>query len=205
MTSVISAAQDNILNKIQKHFLIHKMKIRIHTILLILCALVSSSCIKEKLEVTYNKQEDSISSYIDSAIGKDAGYTAVNNAGSNRLTLVQGEGEELKNDGYITFYYAGYIFEGSVSPANLFATNRQASADDAGWDLTESNYEALTINLAEDKLLPGLKNGLAGVKAGEECEILFSGKYGFGNHTFGMIPANSALLYKIWVIGVSND
>ena len=36
-----------------------------------------------------------------------------------------------------------------------------------------------------------------GVKAGEECEILFCGKYGFGNSTFGIIPANSALAFKI--------
>ena len=44
-----------------------------------------------------------------------------------------------------------------------------------------------------------------GVKAGEECEIIFSGKYGFGNDSFGIIPANSALLYKIWVISISNE
>jgi FKBP-type peptidyl-prolyl cis-trans isomerase len=47
--------------------------------------------------------------------------------------------------------------------------------------------------------------GLEGVKAGEECEIIFSGKYGFGNKAFGMIPAKSALLYKIWVVSISND
>ena len=54
-------------------------------------------------------------------------------------------------------------------------------------------------------MLDGLKNGLIGVQAGEECEILFTAKYGYGNRTFGIIPANSALLYKIWVIGVSNE
>jgi FKBP-type peptidyl-prolyl cis-trans isomerase len=43
------------------------------------------------------------------------------------------------------------------------------------------------------------------VKAGEECEILFCGKYGFGNSTFGIIPANSALAFKIWVVSVSNE
>ena len=54
-------------------------------------------------------------------------------------------------------------------------------------------------------LLEGLRNGLIGVRSGEECEIAFSGKYGFGNEIFGTIPVNSALLYKIWVIGVSNE
>ena len=54
-------------------------------------------------------------------------------------------------------------------------------------------------------LVEGLRNGLLGVRTGEECEILFSGKYGFGNEIFGTIPVNSALLYKIWVVGVSNE
>ena len=87
----------------------------------------------------------------------------------------------------------------------MFATNREESAIDAGWELSDAEYEVLTVNLKESDLLPGLKQGLAGVKGGEECEIIFSGKYGFGRKPFGIIPANSALLYKIWVISVSND
>lgn len=173
--------------------------------MLCLACLASTSCIKEKLEVTYNKQEDSISKYIDSALSKNEGSTTVNNGGANRLTLVQGEGEELAADGTLTFYYAGYTFEGSFSNANLFSTNRQASADDAGWKLTDANFDVLTLNLHDHKLLPGLKKGLEGVRAGEECEILFTGKLGFGNKAFGIIPANSALLYKIWVVSITNE
>lgn len=179
---------------------------KIMKILLMSAAIMAlTSCVKEKLEVTYNKQEETISKYIDSALGKNDEATVAHIGGSNRLTTVQGEGEELRSDGNITFYYAGYIFEGSINPANMFTTNRKASADDAGWDLTDGNYEALTINMKDDKLLPGLRSGLTGVKAGEECEIIFSGKYGFGKREFGIIPANSALLYKIWVISISNE
>ena len=71
-----------------------------------------------------------------------------------------------------------------------------------------SNYREYTLyetNMSDARLIQGLKDGLIGVRAGEECEILFSGKYGFGNENFGIIPANSALLYKIWVVGVTND
>lgn len=181
------------------------MKTRKYFAILCLTCLAATSCIKEKLAETYNKQEEKISSYIDSALRNNDDYTAVNIEGANRLTYVQGEGEELKPDGSLTFYYAGYIFEGNVSTSNMFATNRQASADDAGWNLSEGNYEAETLNLKDAKLLPGLRSGLTGVKAGEECEILFSGKYGYGNMTFGIIPANSALLYKIWVVSISNE
>lgn len=172
---------------------------------ILVLAVLSCSCIKEKLEVTYNSQESKISTYIENTLKKDENYTTVNNKGSNRLTLKTGEGESLEADGNLTFYYAGYIFNGNVSNSGMFATNREASATDAGWSLTDMEYEPLTVNLEDSDLLPGLKNGLVGVKGGEECEIIFSGKYGFGNKTFGIIPANSALLYKIWVISVSND
>ena len=170
-----------------------------------LICLTLTSCIKEKLEVMYNQQEEKINSYIESALNKNPEYEVTNNGGSNRLTTLHGEGEGLEADGSISFYYAGYVFNGRISPDMMFSTNHQASADDAAWDLTDADYQILTINLKEEELLPGLKNGLLGVKGGEECEIIFSGKYGFGNKPYGIIPANSALIYKIWVISISND
>lgn len=51
-------------------------------------------------------------------------------------------------------------------------------------------------------MIEGLRNGLEGVRAGEECYIVFSGKYGYGNKVHGNIPVNSALLYHIRVLSV---
>lgn len=164
--------------------------------------LTLGACTKSKLELTYNTQESRIDSYISSK-GED--YRFVRNGGANRLILKDGEGEELQKNGFVSFYYAGYTFSGSVSSSNLFVTNHQATAEQAGWNLTDADYQLYEINIGDTKLIPGLRDGLLGVKAGEECEILFSGKYGFGNEEFGIIPANSALLYKIWVVGVAND
>ena len=164
--------------------------------------LAFSSCVKSKLEVTYNSQETKIESYIAS---KGDTYRSIRNGGANRLVIKEGEGEELQKNGFVSFYYAGYKFTGSFSSGNLFVTNHQATAEQSGWNLTDADYQIYEINLGDARLIPGLKDGLLGVKAGEECEILFSGKYGFGNEKFGIIPANSALLYKIWVVGVAND
>ena len=88
---------------------------------------------------------------------------------------------------------------------NLFITNHPATAEQVGWELTDADFQLYEVNLKGARLIQGLKDGLLGVKAGEECEIIFSGKYGFGDENFGIIPANSALLYKIWVVGVAND
>lgn len=211
------------------------MKNKIFTLLAMALCLSMASCVKEKLETTYNSQEDKIEKYIESKryvkgkvqvpsrdddgniiyddngeqVMKDSTVTdtlrVINNAGSNRLVTKEGEGEELKENGSIAFYYAGYTFATSFNSSNLFSTNYSLCATEAGWTLSEEESKILTINLQEYDLIPGLKNGLVGVKAGEECEIIFSGKYGFGKRALGIVPANSALAYRIWVESISND
>jgi FKBP-type peptidyl-prolyl cis-trans isomerase len=201
------------------------MKIKTRTILFaVLLCFAASSCVKEKLETIYKKQESQIDSYLsknntakrDSTIVYEDGTTKdttwtenleiVYNEGSARLVRKKGSGPKLSNDGAVSFYYAGYVFKsGSVSASNLFATNHQTTAETSDFEVTDPDYSIFEVNMAETELLEGLRNGLNGVRAGEECEILFTAKYGYGNRTFGIIPANSALLYRIWVLGVSND
>lgn len=129
----------------------------------------------------------------------------VYNSGSARLVKEEGTGPGLNAGGNVAFYYAGYVFNGSVSDANLFITNHQETAQKAKWTLTDADYQIYEVSMQDTEFIEGLRNGLMGVRTGETCEILFSGKYGFGNDTFGIIPANSALFYRIWVVAVSND
>lgn len=171
---------------------------------------IMTSCVKEKLETTYNSQESKIDQYIKSkkyitVDGQKDSLRVVNNNGANRLVIKEGTGEALQENGTVAFYYAGYTFTGSKNNSNLFITNHEDTAIAAGWELTDASFEIYKINLGDTELLDGLKKGLSGVKQGEQCEILFTGKYGFGNDAFGIIPANSALLYEIWVEAVSND
>lgn len=180
------------------------MKLR--NLALVFMCIASVSCVKQKLESTYNSQENRIDQYIEkNRISGTDTLRVVYNGGASRLVTKEGNGPELSADGNIAFYYAGYTFSGSISSSNLFSTNHQQTATQAGWTLSEEDAKALSINMNDYKLLPGLKSGLTGVKGGEECQILFTGKYGFGNKAFGIIPANSALVYKIWVESISND
>ena len=241
-----------------------EMKTKVRIFAFILICLAGSSCLKEKLETGYNKQEttidtyisknltakrtgtvtDTLRSYIDTIAVYDTTFRHIQSEegvidtvmvvdtskkyelkyeietrdttwtdslrvvyhnGSTRLVREEGSGPMLDPGGSISFYYAGYTFPGSIDKKNLFVTNHQATAEASNFALTDPNYEIYEINLGETELIDGLKSGLTGVRAGEECEILFSGKYAFGNSTFGIIPANSALAFKIWVVGVSND
>ena len=201
------------------------MKIKKDTILLaIMLCFMGTSCIKEKLETIYQKQETQIDSYLaknntvkrDSIIINEDGttrdttvtdtLTIIYNKGAARLIKEEGTGPMLAENGAVSFYYAGYIFKGgNISVSNLFATNHQETAEAANFNITDPDYSLFEVNMADTEMLEGLRNGLVGVRAGEVCEILFSAKYGYGNETFGIIPVNSALLYRIWVFGVSND
>lgn len=166
-----------------------------------------SACKKQSLETTYSSQEDRIDSFIESLSSQDPAPRIVHNGGSNRIVLTEGSGEELAKGGTVSFYYAGYIFSGSApSASNLFITNREETATESGWTLTSPDYGILTVTLDDDSsLVEGLRKGLAGVRGGEICYIVFSGKYGFGDKIIGNIPANSALIYQIWVESLTND
>lgn len=193
--------------------------------------MAAGSCVKEKLETIYSKQDTQIDTYMSKArlVKRDSirlditpdpedptrndttqvkvewedSLEIVYNKGSVRLVRTEGTGPGLEEGGAVSFYYAGYVF--TSSPSTLFATNHQETAAGAGFTLTDDEYSIFEADMSNTGLIEGLRNGLIGVKSGEVCEIAFSGKYGFGDEVFGTIPVNSALLYKIWVVGVSNE
>ena len=174
----------------------------------ILLCLLLTSCMGPALQQTYDAQEKKIDSFVSAQTsGKEDPHVEYN-GGSVRVVITEGTSETgVSASGTVSFYYAGYVLSGtSVSSGNLFATNSKSVADAAGWTLSdESIFTIETVSLGNDELLTGLRNGLVGVKEGEECWILFSGKYGYGKKGAGTIPPKSALVYHIWVESISND
>ena len=166
-----------------------------------------AACTKEDVKTTYSRQEQNIETFVKSIRSSvDTAYV-VYNKGTSRVVVAYGEGDSLSTGGNVAFYYAGYVLSGSsLSNANLFATNSSEVASAAGWSLSdESMFEVKEVELDKSGFIDGLRYGLEGVKAGQECYVLFSGKYGFGKHPLGTIPANAALAYHIWVESVTND
>lgn len=166
-------------------------------------AFMALSCTKQSLEETYSSQESNIDSFLQTEMENNPGSEIIHNRGSNRLVLVQGDGEQLSATGKATVYYAAYVFERNISTDNLIATNHEETASASDWTTTLPSYDPVVFDLKDGDLVAGLKNGMEGVRAGEECYIVFSGKYGFGNKKHGNVPANSALLYHVWVLEVS--
>jgi len=172
-----------------------------------IACLLALSCQKEEEDLTFNAQEKRISTFMTTQMESDTSFRATYKNGTARLTVKEGSGDSLKVSGTVSFYYAGYIFSSTtVSSSNLFATNNKTVADGVDWNLSDSTaYNILTINLNGSELLDGLKRALPGVKGGEECYVLFSGKYAYRKRKVGTIPANSALVYHIWVGSINNE
>jgi len=183
------------------------MKIRISAITFIGICLCFASCTKQNLELLYANQENAIDKYVTNLLDKEPDYSVTVNNGSNRITIngksLQDDAEKLSSTGTVSFYYSAHTFNGSIG--DMFDTNDKDTATQYGWEVTDKTYGILTLSLEEDAITDGLRNGLEGVRAGEECYIIFTGKYGFGKKALGTIPANSSLFYHIWVESISND
>ena len=179
-------------------------------ILLAVLCIISASCGNKQLETAYDKQESNIQSIVNSLTKASETATTDYNNGSVRVTVVHGDGAELQEGGAVSFYYAGFYITGAqLSNGNLFATNYDTFASSVRWNVTDSTaFNIKTISLDKDyadDIVEGLRNGLPGVKAGDECYILFSGKHGFGKRKVANIPANAALAYHLWIKSVTND
>ena len=73
------------------------------------------------------------------------------------------------------------------------------------WATTDPDaFNELTIDMAEDGLIEGLRKGLEGARPGDQLVVLFNSKFGFGRKAVGTVPANSALAYQLWITGVDN-
>ena len=164
------------------------------------------SCNKESRELMYANQESNIEKFVNKLLETDPEARVIYNGGATRVVMAEGEGVELTARGRASILYAGYNFKtGSVGASTLFVTNNGDYASSVNWTLSDDYvFEALEMDMTDKGILQGLRDGLEGVRAGEECYILFSGKYAFGKSNIGTIPANSPLAFRVWVLSVEN-
>lgn len=172
----------------------------------ICCTLISGACTKQAQETKYGKQEESIERFVKQQTAKFPEARVVYQKGVVRIVLSEGEGVELSARGSATIIYAGYDFsDGNIGASTMFATNDWNLAQSTGWVLSDPDaWKPMHISLADRSIVPGLATGLEGMRKGEEAIILFSGKYGFGKHGLGMIPADAPLAYQVIIEDLDN-
>lgn len=170
-----------------------------------LCLLLGlAACTKSTIENTYNTQEVNIDNYVEKYLSGNPDTRVVYNKSVIRMVLAEGDGQQLEKGGNATVYYAGYDFSSSaMTAATLFATNNSDVAATSKWSISDESVFAPVEMKLDGDLIEGLRLGMEGARKGEDCIILFSGKYGFGRQV-GTIPANAALAYRIQIQDVRN-
>ncbi|MBO7283768.1 MAG: hypothetical protein J6U71_01740 [Bacteroidales bacterium] len=165
-------------------------------IAIIICLIIGvAACTKEDIKLTLAKQEENIEKYIQQRYSQNG---IVRRNGSNRIIIDSAYvADSLVYGDSLHFYYAGYIF--NTSPSGIFATNVEQLANSAGLVLTDQDFSVEKILFTEGCYIPGLVNGLYGVREGEHSLILFSAEHGFYNETVYNIPKLSALAYEVWI------
>ena len=163
---------------------------------------MTAACKKEERELMFTNQETKIEAYVQKCLSGGSATRVEYLDGAVRLVLTEGSDVDLNARGRVTFLYAGYDFtSGSIAETNMFATNNPSLS----WNVSDSTvFQPVTVDMAEGSLMEGLQKGIIGVRAGEECYILFSGKYGLGKNRLGTIPANAPLAFHLWIQNVEN-
>lgn len=174
--------------------------------LLISLAVVLSACAKQSLKATFDKQTTYIENFVDARLKETPDAVLTRGEGAYRLTLRSTAADDapaLEWGHRVKLNYGCFVLaSATLSSSNLVSTNIKDLATQAGWTLSdESIFQPVTITL-DDALVPGFADGLAGVKAGDEAYILFTGEYGYGKNERGTIPALSALAYYVQIVEI---
>lgn len=171
----------------------------------VISVIMASGCDKNE-DSMFTTQENNIESIVTSLTNSIDTAVVEYFDGTVRVTVAGNGGTALESNGSVTFLYALHYISGSaLNSGNLVTTNSEAVATQYRWNITDSTvFQPVTLNLSEDEIVEGLRNGLPGVKTGDECYIMFNGRHGFGKRPLASIPGNSALAYHLWITGVEN-
>jgi FKBP-type peptidyl-prolyl cis-trans isomerase len=169
--------------------------------ILILCSLLSLfvSCEKDN---PIEKQEERIESYLKTKMTKNP---ALKLSQENNVRYLYTPGDttlSVSAGDSVYFYYAGTLV---VDTLRYFDTNIRELAEGMGLTIENRNFNPLGVVVGNNNLLPGLSIGLNMVHLGDSGEIIFNSDLGFGGKTNGIIPANAPLIFKIFVIGFSEQ
>ena len=95
--------------------------------------------------------------------------------------------------------FAVYSF--ATGPGQLYYTNRKELVDeeyladlDQYWPFTSQE-----VSLGDSRLLKGVRIGLAGCHEGDSVQLYLVSSLGYGKKPWGVVPANTPLLWDIVV------
>lgn len=83
----------------------------------------------------------------------------------------------------VSFYYTGKLENGTVFETNV-------------------GSKPFTRIFVDDSLIPGMLDGMTGMKIGEKRSIKIPPDQGYGQEEAGSIPANSTIIFEVEVVDI---
>ena len=121
-------------------------------------------------------------------IGGDSSVASLGEVDPNSGVLVEdvtvGEGEEVVAEMLITVHYTGALEDGTV------------------FDSSVQRDEPFEFVYGAGQLIPGFEMGMQGMKVGGKRLMRVPAELAYGDQEIGGIPAGSALIFEVEVLGV---
>ncbi|MDR2466140.1 MAG: FKBP-type peptidyl-prolyl cis-trans isomerase [Prevotellaceae bacterium] len=145
------------------------------------------------------KQEASIDSYIRTKMDRNPSLKLLRDGSVSYLYLPGDSAAPAVSPGdSLYIIYTGVLL---ADTSRCFVTNDIEVAAALGMDTVSGNFAPLGVAVGEGKLIKGLDSGLKMAHPKDKGEIIFNSDYGFGNKAVGIVPAYSALIYKLVISG----
>lgn len=172
-----------------------------YTVVLFAIMSFLSSCEKED---PIEKQEERIESYIKSAMSSDPEWRYTKDGNVNYLYKPSEDSAIIVSAGdSVFFFYAAAPLSQSSA---YFDTNIEEVALSMGITITDPDkFRPLGVRVGHDNLLPGLNIGLLMSHLGDTGEIIFNSDLGYGDKNNGIIPPDSALIFKVFIVGIKKN
>ena len=97
--------------------------------------------------------------------------------------IVLGSGEEIKEGDKIQIHYIATLQNGQE------------------FDNTHKKGSALAFTVGDKNIIPGLNEGIIGMKVGGQRIIIIPSEKAYGSKGYGPIPGNATVVYAVEVVG----
>ena len=120
----------------------------------------------------------------------DAGATEVEGGTSYTVLKQPGEAQSVQAGDVVFIHYTGRLTDGTEFDSSLSRMGRMGFP------------EPLAFKMGAQNVIPGMENGVMGMKIGEKRRLTIPPEQGYGSREVGPIPANSTLEFDVELVGL---
>lgn len=171
---------------------------RMSCVRILLCIVGMSalvSCSKESGEDIVN-QQTTLKSYFSTNKLK---YTEVGDV--YKVVKVKGYGFQGNYGDTITFNYTITPYNSNV----IITSNVSDTLDKHGFDKDIFPPGPTKTIVGKESFIPGIRQGLLAINAGEVCDIFLTSDLGYGNKPRGVVAANTMLRIRMQILTINSS